>query len=186
MEKTMTNEQIIQQINNDIKRFPWMDFGIACFSDGDGLFVRGSIDESYGCQVEIKFSHVLYIDCATVWKTNTEEDAVFFVKDEKLLSNDERYKFFENGSGAVVGFCAEGLPGKNYFYIVCREILYAAVKDTNKYFKREYDKEQMNIFELEFTDEIKFDAAGVPQSKREEYHDAFAEFVKGRRGGGKK
>ena len=59
----------IDEANLLIKKFPWIDFFIVSL-DEHKMVIFGTMDSSFGKQVEIIMENVCYIDMPTSWKMN--------------------------------------------------------------------------------------------------------------------
>jgi hypothetical protein len=109
-----------QSLNAAIRAHPWMDFYLVSLDEIRAV-VRGTLDMSYGYQLEIEFMGVGYIDCPTSWKTETGSE-VFSRVDPATLPDSARERFFDNNGGEVFRFIVEGVHGPWFAHIVAQEM----------------------------------------------------------------
>lgn len=109
-----------QALNAAIMAHPWMDFYLVGFDETRAV-IRGTLDMSYGYQLQIEFTGVGYIDCPTSWKTDTRSE-VFSRPDPATLPEEARNRFFDNGGGEVFRFAVNGFCGPWFAYIVAQEM----------------------------------------------------------------
>lgn len=109
-----------QALNEAIRAHPWMDFYLVSLDETHAV-VRGTLDMSYGYQIQVEFTEVGYIDCPTSWKTDTASE-VFSRPPREALPEDARQRFFDNNGGEVFRFAVEGFHGPWFAHIVAREM----------------------------------------------------------------
>ncbi len=109
-----------QALNETIMEYPWMDFYLVSLDETRAL-VRGTLDISYGYQLQIEFVGVGYIDCPASWKTDTGKE-VFSRPLPEMLPDELRRRLFDNNGGEVFRFAVDGFHGPWFAYIVAREM----------------------------------------------------------------
>ncbi|MFV0678189.1 hypothetical protein [Variovorax sp. tm] len=109
-----------QALNAAIMEHPWMDFYLVSLDETCAI-VRGTLDMSYGYQLQIEFTDVGYIDCPTNWKTDTSSE-VFSRLPPEALPDDARKRYFDNNGGDVFRFAVEGFHGPWFAHIVAKEM----------------------------------------------------------------
>jgi len=112
-----TDERVL---NAAIMEHPWMDFYLVSLDETRAL-VRGTLDISYGYQLQIEFIGVGYIDCPASWKTNTGK-RVFSKPSPETLPDEMRQRLFDNNGGDVFRFAVDGFHGPWFAHIVAREM----------------------------------------------------------------
>lgn len=109
-----------QALNAAIMGHPWMDFYLVSLDETRAV-VRGTLDMSYGYQLQIEFIGVGYIDCPTSWKTDTSSE-VFSKLPPEALPKEARERFFDNNGGEAFRFAVEGFHGPWFAHIVAKEM----------------------------------------------------------------
>lgn len=80
----MTNNAIVDELNQIVSASLWFDFTILSYQKGN-LEIGGSIDLLYGYTLKITFTDVFFISMAADWKTDTEKPFLYVLS----LSGDE-------------------------------------------------------------------------------------------------
>ncbi|MFC4761823.1 hypothetical protein [Dyella koreensis] len=109
-----------QALNSAIMEHPWMDFYLVSLDEARAV-LRGTLDMSYGYQMQIEFMGVGYVDCPISWKSDTGSE-VFSKLLPGALPDDTRKRFFDNNGGSVFRFTIEGFHGPWSAYFVAEEM----------------------------------------------------------------
>lgn len=107
-----------QALNAAIMEHPWMDFYLVSLDETYAV-VRGTLDMSYGYQLQIEFIDVGFIDCPMSWKSDTSAE-VFSRCLPETLPDDRRKRFFDNNGGDAFRFTIKGFDSTWFAYIVAK------------------------------------------------------------------
>jgi hypothetical protein len=107
----------IVELNALIKSELWYDFYVASF-DGRSMVLKGSLDTSYGHNLEIYLKQVSYVDAPIEWKIDTDEPIVAQIFSREDLEEYQRERYLDTTDGIVLGFKAECFDSKQWFYFV--------------------------------------------------------------------
>jgi hypothetical protein len=113
-----------QALDVAIRAYPWMDFHLVAY-DEVSLIVRGTLDLSYGYQLQIEFGDVGYLDCPMTWRTATHAQ-VFSKVDPATLRDDARERFFDGNGGEVFRFAVEGVHRPWFAHVVAARMRFFA------------------------------------------------------------
>lgn len=81
-------ENIVLEIDKEIRRHTWFDFHILSF-DGNNLIVGGSLDLTYYHKLEIIFEDVFFVSgFFKVWHTNTTQTAFMLPANESEMNSN--------------------------------------------------------------------------------------------------
>jgi hypothetical protein len=129
----------INEINNFLSKELWYDFEISN-SNFEKICIIGSIDFSYGHQIELYFLDVIHLTINETWKSDTKK------KIFTILSGKEK-EIFINNFGLESGFKIIKIINEDFkpFYIVTKEFDYNFIKVY--YYKKENLKENERIAE---------------------------------------
>lgn len=98
-----------------IKGEKWYDFYLASY-DGRSAIIKGTLDISYGHNLEIRLDDVRYIDAPVAWKTDTTAEEVIRAFKREDLEDHLRKRFFDQDGQWVLGFRAECFDSAQWFY----------------------------------------------------------------------
>jgi hypothetical protein len=73
-------KEIINRINDRVKKAPFFDFSILKF-EKDNLIIAGSEDLTYYHEVEIEFISVYTVICNTAFKADTSRNVIEIIED---------------------------------------------------------------------------------------------------------
>lgn len=105
----------VEALNRLIKDEKWYDFYLARY-DGHSALIKGTLDLSYGHNLEIHLEDVRYIDAPTAWKTDTTVAEVVKLFKSTDLDPRLRQRFLDQGGQWVLGFNAECFDSAHWFY----------------------------------------------------------------------
>ncbi|GJH39616.1 hypothetical protein RCZ04_01660 [Capnocytophaga sp. HP1101] len=109
----------IAEANTLLKKFLWLDLFIVSFDERE-IILFGTMDSSFGKQVEIILIDVCYIDMPTVWKLDlTSENPILFTAQNEMNEiSINRFLDNNNGKGNLFTFTAEGFNNETKYHIV--------------------------------------------------------------------
>src|SRR5690606_859500 len=99
----------VREVDELIRRAPWMDFEFGEFSGGVVAIV-GSVDPSSGYDLKILFSDVAFVSLPVAWRTDTSRAVLSLVEEGRaeILVN---HAFHVVVGNTLFEFAAEDLPG---------------------------------------------------------------------------
>ncbi|QDQ27029.1 hypothetical protein FNU76_12025 [Chitinimonas arctica] len=109
----------INELNSIIKEELWYDFYIDSYKN-ESIVLKGTLDASYGHNLEIRLEQVSYIDAPLQWKTDTTDDIVVSIFSKEDFGEEARKRYFDNASGLIFGFKAECFDSKQWFYFIAQ------------------------------------------------------------------
>jgi hypothetical protein len=104
-------------LSNIIKGEKWYDFYFAIY-DGNSVLIKGTLDITYGHNLEIRLKGVHYIDAPTEWKTDTSAVEVVRLFKNEDFDEGTRKRYFDQGGQWALGFNAECFDSAQWFYFV--------------------------------------------------------------------
>lgn len=119
----MSIHDIADQLDGLIRAEKWYDFYVASLT-GTTLHVRGTLDATFGYNLDIHFDGVRYLDAPMQWKTDTEVDRVMKVFGKDDLDPALRRRFFDQGGEYAIGFLAECFDSQQWFFVVADDIAF--------------------------------------------------------------
>ena len=122
----------IDEANFLIKKFSWIDFFIVSL-DENKMVIFGTMDSSFGKQVEIIMENVCYIDMPTSWKMNIKENNPIKFISQNNMTEAFVNKFLDNGKGDLFMFSAESFMGETFYHIAASSFE-LRILSYNKYF----------------------------------------------------
>ena len=118
------NSSDLDFVKKNILEYPWLDMYLVGF-DEVGLTLVGTMDSTYGYQMEFKFKNVAYIDMPTSW--HAKIDAGFIRKTKSSdMSAIEIVRYFDDAPGDLYSFSAETTSGEAIYHIAAMSFSFSS------------------------------------------------------------